>query len=105
MNWKTDYRSIYYLGAPEPDDIELKFDETALLVIDVQNTYRARPERGSLSPEEQRRYDLWTPFHRRLDHGKALFRMFDENRVEARADRQNLARLDLDIRRLALGAA
>ncbi|MEP0325017.1 cysteine hydrolase family protein [Bauldia litoralis] len=67
MNWKTDYRSIYYLGAPEPDDIVLKFEETALLVIDVQNTYRSRPDRDSLSAEEQARYDLWTPFHRRLD--------------------------------------
>lgn len=67
MNWKTDYRSIYYLGAPEPDDIDLKWAETALLVIDVQNTYRDRPERATLSPEEQERYDLWTPFHRRLD--------------------------------------
>ena len=46
MNWKTDYRSIYYLGAPEPDDLDLKPAETALLVIDVQNTYRQRPGPG-----------------------------------------------------------
>lgn len=67
MNWKTDYRSIYYRGAPEPDDLDLKRDETALLVIDVQNAYRVRPDRDTLSPEEQERYDLWTPFHRRLE--------------------------------------
>lgn len=67
MNWKTDYRSIYYRGAPKPDDLDLKRDETALLVIDVQNAYRVRPDRDTLSPEEQERYDLWTPFHRRLE--------------------------------------
>ncbi len=37
MNWKTDYRSFYYANAPEPDDLDLKPDETALLCIDVQN--------------------------------------------------------------------
>jgi nicotinamidase-related amidase len=67
MSWKTAYRSIYYLGAPEPDDPDLKWTETALLVIDVQNTYRSRPDRGSLTPAEQERYDLWTPFHGRLE--------------------------------------
>jgi len=67
MNWKTDYRSIYYLGAPEPPDLDLVPAETALLVIDVQNTYRKRPERETLTPEEQRRFDLWTPFHERLE--------------------------------------
>ena len=71
MNWKTDYRSIYYLGAPEPPDIELKREETALLVIDVQNTYRERPDRATLPAEERRRYDLWTPFHARLE-GKVI---------------------------------
>jgi hypothetical protein len=39
MTWKTDYRSIYYDGAPEPDDPDLAKASTALLVIDVQNTY------------------------------------------------------------------
>ncbi len=67
MSWKTDYRSIYYLGAPEPPDPDLKPEETALLVIDVQNTYRKRPDRTSLSPEERTRYDLWTPFYERLE--------------------------------------
>ena len=67
MNWKTDYRSIYYLGAPEPADLDLGPAETALLVIDVQNTYRTRPDRARLSPEAQARYDLWTPFHERLE--------------------------------------
>ena len=66
MNWKTDYRSLYYLGAPQPDDLVLKPAETALLIIDVQNTYLERPDRATLDPEEQRRYDLWTPFHDRM---------------------------------------
>ena len=39
MTWKTNFRSIYYQGAPEPDDLVLPHAETALLVIDVQNTY------------------------------------------------------------------
>ncbi len=39
MNWKKDYRSFYYETAPEPEDIRLKKNETALLVIDIQNTY------------------------------------------------------------------
>jgi nicotinamidase-related amidase len=71
MNWKTDYRSIYYLGAPEPPDLDLKRVETALLVIDVQNAYRKRPDRATLPSEEQARYDLWTPFHERLE-GKVI---------------------------------
>jgi biuret amidohydrolase len=66
VNWKTDYRSIYYDGAPEPDDLMLKPEETALLVIDVQNTYLERPDRDSLSADEQKKYDAWTPFHERM---------------------------------------
>jgi nicotinamidase-related amidase len=66
MTWKTAFRSIYYDGAPEPADLVLPWAETALLVIDVQNTYLARPDRASLPPAEQRRYDAWTPFHDRM---------------------------------------
>ncbi len=87
MNWKTDYRSIYYLGAPEPDDIDIIWPETALLVIDVQNTYRLRPDRASLPAAEQARYDLWTPFHRRLEevlvpNTRDLLDRFRANRIE-----------------------
>jgi nicotinamidase-related amidase len=67
MNWKTAYRSFYYQGAPEPADPDLDKAHTALLVIDVQNVYLARPERASLSAEEQARYDAWTPFHDRMN--------------------------------------
>jgi len=71
MSWKTGFRSLYYLGAPEPDDPVLVPAQTAILVIDVQNTYLERPDRASLSPQEQHRYDLWTPFHQRM-HGTVI---------------------------------
>ena len=71
MSWKTGFRSLYYLGAPEPDDPVLVPAQTAILVIDVQNTYLERPDRSSLSPQEQQRYDLWTPFHERM-HGTVI---------------------------------
>jgi biuret amidohydrolase len=66
MSWKTKFRSLYYLGAPEPDDPVTVPAQTALLVIDIQNTYLERPDRATLSTEEQQRYDLWTPFHDRM---------------------------------------
>ena len=66
MTWKTAYRSIYYDGAPEPENPDLTKAHTALLVIDVQNTYLGRPDRASLSANDQRRYDAWTPFHERM---------------------------------------
>ncbi len=65
-SWKSSFVSLYYDGAPEPADPELTRADTALLVIDVQNTYLARPDRTTLPPDEQRRYDLWTPFHDRM---------------------------------------
>jgi nicotinamidase-related amidase len=71
MSWKTGFRSLYYLGAPEPDDPVLVPAQTAILVIDVQNTYLERPDRASLSRQEQHRYDLWTPFHERM-HGTVI---------------------------------
>jgi nicotinamidase-related amidase len=59
MSWKTNYRSFYYQLAPEPDDMVLQAEETALLVIDIQNTYLEYPD----DPEERRR---WTPFLQRM---------------------------------------
>ena len=64
--WKNRHRSFYYEDAPEPDDLELAPAETALLVIDVQNTYVERPDRATLSAAEQAAYDKWTPFHERM---------------------------------------
>ena len=66
MTWKTSHRSLYYAGAPAPDDPVINPKETALLVIDIQNTYLERPDRNGLSPDEKIRYDLWTPFHSRM---------------------------------------
>ena len=39
MNWKTDRRSFYYQGAPEPDDPTLEKGKVALLVIDMQRDF------------------------------------------------------------------
>lgn len=87
MSWKTDFRSIYYDGAPEPDDMSLAPGETAFLVIDVQNIYLTRPERSALSPGDQRRYDAWTPFHKRMHElviprTAAMLKLFRRNGVE-----------------------
>jgi len=60
MNWKTAYRSFYYQDAPEPSDPMLSTDETALLSIDVQNTYL----RPSEDPKEKAR---WAAFHQRMN--------------------------------------
>ena len=71
MSWKTAFRSLYYQGAPAPEDPVLERGKTALLVIDVQNTYLQRPDRASLPPAEQALYDAWTPFHERM-HGVVM---------------------------------
>lgn len=59
MSWKTAYRSFYYANADEPEDIVLDSDETALLVIDIQNTYLEPKEN---TDENQR----WEPFFERM---------------------------------------
>jgi len=61
MSWKTAYRSFYYETAEEPDDIELVRSETAVLVIDIQNTYVEPKD----DPTEQRR---WAPFFERMEN-------------------------------------
>jgi len=59
MSWKTAYRSFYYEGAEEPEDIVLDPASTALLVIDIQNTYL---EESDEALEAQR----WKPFYERM---------------------------------------
>ena len=54
MSWKTAHRSFYYANAEPPDDIRLDPATTALLVIDIQNTYLEDKE----TPEETAR---WRP--------------------------------------------
>jgi biuret amidohydrolase len=59
MSWKTAHRSFYYQGAPAPEDIVLVPAATALLVIDIQNTYlEAKPD-----PADDSR---WQPFFHRM---------------------------------------
>jgi biuret amidohydrolase len=58
VSWKTAYRSFYYANAEAPADIRLDPATTALLVIDVQNTYLEPKD----TPAETAR---WQPF---FDH-------------------------------------
>jgi len=58
-DWKTAYRSFYYADAPPPDDIVLRAENTALLVIDIQNTY-IEPK---ADPRDAAR---WAPFMDRM---------------------------------------
>lgn len=59
-NWKENYRSFYYETAEDPADIQLNPDQTALLVIDIQNTYLESPD----APDEKTR---WAPFLDRMN--------------------------------------
>ena len=59
MSWKTAHRSFYYANAEPPDDIRLDPATTALLVIDIQNTYLEDKE----TPDETAR---WRPFFERM---------------------------------------
>jgi len=59
-NWKKAFRSFYYETAEDPGDIVLERDRTAVLVIDIQNTYLEPKD----SAEENRR---WQPFFDRMN--------------------------------------
>lgn len=61
MSWKTAYRSFYYEKAEPPDDIVLQSDTTALLVIDIQNTYLE-------VPEDKAEAERWQPFFDRMNN-------------------------------------
>ncbi len=75
MSWKTDYRSFYYANAEEPADIRLNPATTALLVIDVQNTYLEPKD----TPAETTR---WQPFYDRMRETVIpnIARLIDESR-------------------------
>ncbi|MEW8125570.1 MAG: amidase, partial [Candidatus Thiodiazotropha endolucinida] len=60
MNWKQAYRSFYYEGAPDPQDLNLRYQNTALLTIDIQNIYMKPAE----DPVERAR---WAPFIKRMN--------------------------------------
>jgi nicotinamidase-related amidase len=59
-DWKTAYRSFYYDTTEPPEDIRLDPKRTALLVIDIQNTYLE----VDLDPVEAER---WAPFRERMN--------------------------------------
>ncbi len=59
-DWKTAYRSFYYETAEAPEDIVLSAQQSALLVIDIQNTYL---EVDSDPVEAER----WSPFRKRMN--------------------------------------
>lgn len=59
MSWKTAYRSFYYEGAEAPDDLRLDPARTALLMVDVQNTYLAPKETEAETAR-------WQPFYDRM---------------------------------------
>jgi nicotinamidase-related amidase len=59
-DWKGAYRSFYYASAEEPEDIQLAAERTALLVIDIQNTYLE----VAAEPLEAER---WAPFRERMN--------------------------------------
>jgi len=60
QNWKKAFRSFYYETAEDPEDIVLDRERTAVLVIDIQNTYLEPRE----DPEEARR---WQSFFTRMN--------------------------------------
>ena len=59
MSWKQAHRSFYYADAPEPADIRLPPRRTALLVVDIQNTYME-------IPADRREARRWAPFRKRM---------------------------------------
>ena len=65
MDWKNAYRSLYYADAEIPD-LDLDPDRTALLLIDIQNTYVERPPREDVPEAERAEWDRWDPFHQRM---------------------------------------
>ncbi len=79
-DWKHAYRSFYYETADEPEDIRLEPAKTALLVIDIQNTYmEIDPD-----PAEAER---WAPFRQRMNdvvipNTRAMIRYCRENGIE-----------------------
>lgn len=59
-NWKTAFRSFYYENAEQPEDIRLLNEDTALLVIDIQNTYLE-------IPEDKAEAKRWAAFFERMN--------------------------------------
>lgn len=66
MDWKNAYRSLYYAQVEIPD-LDLDPARTALLVIDIQNTYFDRPaRREEVAEADLAEWERWQPFDRRM---------------------------------------
>lgn len=59
-DWKKAFRSFYYETAEDPEDIVLDRSTTAVLIIDIQNTYLEPKD----SAQENKR---WQPFFDRMN--------------------------------------
>jgi len=59
-DWKNAHRSFYYESAEAPADIRLAPETTALLVIDIQNTYLE-------IHADAREAERWAPFRARMN--------------------------------------
>ncbi len=60
-NWKSAYRSFYYQNAEDPEDIVLHSSDTAVLIIDIQNTYME-------IPSEADEANRWASFFDRMNN-------------------------------------
>ena len=65
MNWKKRHRSFYYKYADDPEDIVLKSNETAHLIIDVQKTYLSQMSEHKLANQvsQQSLKDNFSQYH------------------------------------------
>ncbi len=66
MSWKTKFRSFYYETMEDIPDLILPPSETALLVIDIQNAYLNDDPSVPRSLAEQREYERWSAFYKRM---------------------------------------
>ena len=66
MSYKDNFRSFYYQNLTEIPDVILNAKETALLVIDIQNTYLDDDPHKNRSPEELKEFQRWQPFYHRM---------------------------------------
>lgn len=79
-DWKTAHRSFYYEKAELPEDISFRAEETALLVIDIQNTYLE-------VPADQQEAQRWSGFFDRMNetvipNTRKLIGWARDNRIE-----------------------
>ena len=61
------YLNFYYETCEEFDETVLKPEETALLIIDMQNEFILRDQGEAVRFKEAGEWERWLPFHDRLD--------------------------------------